>query len=165
MSFSKRMWIVSVALAMALCTGISFSCIKTSCSNTICVNGGICNAGKCTCATGFEGDNCATPSRQKFLGYWYLPDTGIITRAAQTPVQIVAGALITDIFIENINNIITQPVSAYISGSDSLYIPTQVVLGYTITGTGFFVNDTEILAHYVMTDTTGHANSVNAVWQ
>jgi hypothetical protein len=44
------------------------SCNKDECKDVVCQNGGTCSEGKCTCPTGFEGTNCETKSRDKFIG-------------------------------------------------------------------------------------------------
>lgn len=44
------------------------SCNKDECKDVVCQNGGTCSAGICTCATGYEGTNCETKSRDKFVG-------------------------------------------------------------------------------------------------
>lgn len=44
------------------------SCNKDECKDVVCQNGGTCTEGKCTCVTGYEGTNCETKSRDKFIG-------------------------------------------------------------------------------------------------
>ncbi len=44
------------------------SCSKDECKDVVCQNGGTCAEGKCTCTTGYEGTNCETKSRDKFVG-------------------------------------------------------------------------------------------------
>ena len=43
------------------------SCTKDDCKDVVCQNGGTCVSGKCQCPTGYEGTNCETLSRAKFL--------------------------------------------------------------------------------------------------
>ena len=44
-----------------------FSCTDP-CEDVVCENGGTCDEGTCLCAEGYEGDNCETESRAKYLG-------------------------------------------------------------------------------------------------
>jgi hypothetical protein len=44
------------------------SCNKDECKDVVCQNGGTCSEGKCTCPTGYDGTNCETKSRDKFVG-------------------------------------------------------------------------------------------------
>jgi hypothetical protein len=50
-----------------------------SCSNSGCTincqNGGTCYNGLCQCPTGYEGANCQTLSRQKFISSYYGSDS------------------------------------------------------------------------------------------
>lgn len=65
-----------------LISGATFmsSCKKDPCDTTSCLNGATCNEGTCECTTGYEGENCGTEMRQKFLGTY----TGTMTVAGQT---------------------------------------------------------------------------------
>jgi hypothetical protein len=46
------------------------SCKKDKCEDKVCANGGTCNEGTCTCAAGFEGENCNTEIRSKYYGLY-----------------------------------------------------------------------------------------------
>ncbi|MBS1587347.1 MAG: calcium-binding EGF-like domain-containing protein [Bacteroidetes bacterium] len=66
-----------IALATALTIGafsvVTYtSCSKDNCKSVVCKNGGTCNStdGSCSCATGYEGTDCATLSRDKFVGVY-----------------------------------------------------------------------------------------------
>lgn len=48
---------------------VSFSC-SDKCKDISCKNDGTCDDGKCSCAPGFEGNDCSTASRDKFIGTW-----------------------------------------------------------------------------------------------
>ncbi len=44
------------------------SCTEDKCKDVVCQNAGTCAEGVCTCAAGYEGTNCETEERTKFLG-------------------------------------------------------------------------------------------------
>ena len=50
------------------------SCSKDACKDVTCQNGGTCSDGNCTCVTGYEGTNCETASRTKFIKQWSASD-------------------------------------------------------------------------------------------
>jgi hypothetical protein len=52
----------------AFCAVFYSSCKKDPCKDVVCQNSGTCSDGKCTCPTGYEGTNCETKSRDKFIG-------------------------------------------------------------------------------------------------
>jgi hypothetical protein len=63
--------ILIVILISAACTFIVSlnSCKKTklACDGVTCQNGGVCINGVCSCATGYEGSDCSTYKRDKFI--------------------------------------------------------------------------------------------------
>jgi hypothetical protein len=52
----------------AFSSAVFTSCNPDACKDVVCQNGGTCTDGTCACPTGFEGSNCETLSRAKFLG-------------------------------------------------------------------------------------------------
>jgi hypothetical protein len=44
------------------------------CKDVTCLNGGVCDEGDCICATGYEGTDCGTEMRTKFLGSYSFID-------------------------------------------------------------------------------------------
>lgn len=54
----------------------STSCQKTKpdnpykCNYVYCQNGGKCDSAKCKCPVGYEGSDCGTATKTKFLGVW-----------------------------------------------------------------------------------------------
>lgn len=49
-------------------TLLATGCKKDPCKDVSCLNGAACADGKCLCTTGYEGDNCGTEMRAKFIG-------------------------------------------------------------------------------------------------
>lgn len=61
----------SALLAVGAFTMVTYTaCTKDECEDVVCNNGGACVSGTCNCATGYEGTNCDTKSRDKFIGTW-----------------------------------------------------------------------------------------------
>ena len=60
--------LVTAFLTLGFFSAISYiACNKDKCNNVACLNGGECDGGICTCAAGFEGNRCQTPSRDKWI--------------------------------------------------------------------------------------------------
>ena len=74
--------------AAALATATIFSACDP-CKDVECQNSGTCVEGTCECATGYEGVNCETEMRTKFLGNYKVSgsDTGGFTYT-DVPVKI-----------------------------------------------------------------------------
>ncbi len=59
----------SALLTIGTFTAVTYtSCTKDECKDVVCQNGGTCISGTCSCPTGYEGSNCQTLSRDKFVG-------------------------------------------------------------------------------------------------
>ena len=112
------------------------SCNRDQCKSIVCAYGGVCNNGSCTCPSGYEGTNCETISRNKFLGNWSVFEKGSITEAAQYPISISEGDKITDVLITNFYNYFTGPVLGSII-HDTLFIPNQQYQGKVLFGVGY----------------------------
>jgi hypothetical protein len=88
------------------------SCNKDECKDVVCQNSGTCNAddGSCTCATGYEGNNCETKSIDKFVKQWSASDKeATTTTTIPTYVSaIVAGSTATQIKISNFSALLVE---------------------------------------------------------
>lgn len=61
----------SALLAVGVFATITYtSCNTDECEDIECLNGGTCIAGSCSCPTGYEGTDCSTLTRDKFIGTW-----------------------------------------------------------------------------------------------
>lgn len=66
----------SLLAAVAVATTMFFaSCSEDKCKNVTCQNAGTCIDGACECASGYEGTNCETLWRTKFLYTWTMSGT------------------------------------------------------------------------------------------
>lgn len=64
----KQFALTAFLTVSAFCAVVYTSCNKDECKDVTCQNGGTCSAGVCSCPTGYEGTNCETKSRDKFVG-------------------------------------------------------------------------------------------------
>jgi hypothetical protein len=62
---------VSVLLTLGAFSAITYTaCTKDECKDVDCGLNGTCISGACSCATGYEGTNCQTKTRDRFIGTW-----------------------------------------------------------------------------------------------
>ena len=131
----KTILISALATFSAFISVAYLSCNRDKCKTIVCANGGVCNGGACICPSGYEGSNCETVSRFKFLGNWSVFEKGSITPTQQYPINIKEGANITDVLIYNFYNFFLTPVKGYVT-ADTLYIPNQQYQGKVLVGQG-----------------------------
>ncbi len=118
-----------------------FSCNRDKCKSVVCAHGGVCDGGRCICKSGYEGSNCETISRDKFIGAWAVFEKGSITNAAQYPIAIERSNNITDVAIINFYNYFKAPIKGYVI-RDTLYIPNQQLEGHVVFGQGVIYSNT-----------------------
>jgi hypothetical protein len=172
-SFLQILFVVLVATSI----GVLHSCSKKDdttpvdpCANVSCLNGGTCSNGSCACTAGYEGTNCGTESRIKFLGrftggqnsyddncgtkdttlsYSYA-DSVIVTRDSSS-------SDVSRIRIYNLGDyqgsIGNYYVYATVSGSN-LTIPSQSQGGVTFSGTGSISGNTLTINYAGFVDAT-----------
>jgi hypothetical protein len=152
----------SVLFSIAIIILIA-SCNKKM--TTDCGNGGTLRGGTCVCTQGFEGPDCGTISRNKFIGNWSQSGSGSLTIATQFPVSVQPAEAINSVSIVNFNNTFVNPINAFVSGADSLIIPAQQIDGKTVEGFCFYVANNNISVHYTIIDgTTGIVQTIDARW-
>lgn len=150
---------VSAVLALTTIFSVAyFSCNRDKCKTIVCANHGVCNYGVCVCPSGFQGTNCETVSRQKFLGNWLVFEKGTITNAAQYPISIEPSNNVTDVVIKNFYNYFEHSIKGYVQ-HDTLYIPNQQLEGRIVFGIGYITSNVTygqygtILMNYEVIDT------------
>lgn len=65
----KRLSNILVLFTLATGLFIMNACTDP-CKDVTCKNGGVCEEGECICAEGYEGEDCGTEWREKFIGTW-----------------------------------------------------------------------------------------------
>jgi hypothetical protein len=156
----------------AFCAVVYTSCNKDACKGVVCQNGGTCSGGTCTCVTGYEGTNCETKSRDKFVKSWSASDliTGGTSPLAYSA-SIAAGVSsdITAVIIGNAfsdNFFTVGPINATISGS-TITIPSQNPDGnkYSLTGTGTLSAGKITWSYTIKNDVTSVSQVYSGTWQ
>lgn len=129
------------ALVVALVFGIQ-SCKKDDpdpCQDTTCLNGGTCNDGTCTCTDGYEGSNCETEEREKFLS-GYNCNNSCIPGASWSCNIITSGTGVTKVVLQDIGNVAGLDVTGTVDGT-TITIASQTDTddfgdSWTVEGTG-----------------------------
>jgi hypothetical protein len=146
----------------AVFTVITYSaCNQDKCKSIACSNSGVCTDGKCNCLSGYEGPQCETINRTRYLGPWIVTENGSITDAAQYTISIEPGDNISEIRIKNMRNLFTEYVSAFVN-HDTLVIPQTTIENgkYTVIGSGILTYEKyygvngKLTVRYKVTDNT-----------
>lgn len=166
----KRIALSAFLTVSAFCAVLYTSCSKDECKDVVCQNGGVCSGGTCTCVTGYEGANCETAVRAKFIKQWSASDKeATTTTTIPTYVSaIVAGTTIADIKISKFSNLFDNDVVATVSGN-VITIPSQQPDNdgyYVTTGTGTYNTTTkQITWSYTLKNPTNIEKSYTGTWQ
>ncbi|MBI1266481.1 MAG: hypothetical protein GC193_03515 [Cryomorphaceae bacterium] len=128
-----KLFLLSLSFGALALTGC-----KDECDEVLCQNGGTCNDGICACATGYEGAECATETRSKFLGSYSVSESCSSGNYTFNLTITTSSTGVRNVIINNFYDFGIS-VSATISGN-SLTIPNQTVssggAAYTISGSG-----------------------------
>ena len=165
----KKLSILTAGIMMVFSLAIItfYSSCTDPCKDVVCLNAGTCVDGACSCADGYEGDDCGTAIRQKFIGSWTAADACSLSGTGAYTVTVTAGTGIFDVKITNMWNAFVNQVNATISGN-TITISTQEPDsdGFTISGTGTISSDgLTITWTYTVTDTsTGDTDTCTSTW-
>ncbi len=109
----------SLLAAVAVATTVFFaSCSEDKCKNVTCQNLGTCIDGACECASGYEGTNCETLSRAKFLGNYTFDETPSSEPAGTNyPNTFSSGTANNEMIISNFGGYSTAIVTVKVAGS------------------------------------------------
>ena len=133
----KNLFSKSAMSVLALSTALFFSSCKDECKDVTCNNGGVCVEGACDCAVGYEGTDCSTEIRAKFIGTYTVsgtvacPVTGSGTIPSTSLVITNSSASNTKIAI----NLLGVNLTATVNGS-SFTIDQSTQNNFTYTGSG-----------------------------
>ncbi|MBN8671717.1 MAG: calcium-binding EGF-like domain-containing protein [Chitinophagales bacterium] len=156
---------LSALLTIGAFSAITYtSCNKDECKDVVCKNGGTCAAGVCSCPTGYEGTNCETVSRDKFVGNWSGSDA--CTSGTYTIALSVAKST------NDINALVNNPggfggtvqITGTVTGKNTLsFTNASVGGGRTLTGSMTF-NGNAMTFAYTVTPATGSADVCNGTY-
>jgi len=158
-------------LAVGAFTMVTYTaCNKDECKDVVCNNGGTCANGSCNCATGYEGTNCETETRAKFVKTWTASDKDITNDDALPTYtsSIVNGTTVTEVKISSFSDdYFTADVRATVSGN-TITIPSQQPDNdlYYVEGSGTYnSSDKKITWTYTITDPVNQKISYTGTWQ
>ena len=151
--------------AITVFTAVTISsCKEDKCKAIVCAFGGVCTDGICLCPSGYEGPQCETITRTRYLGPWIVTEDGTLTDAAQYTVSVEKGVNINELRIKNFHNLFVKEVSAFVKG-DTLYIPQQELENQnTVIGSGYITEDKfygthgRLVIKYKVTDSIGRVD-------
>ncbi|MCC6577179.1 MAG: hypothetical protein IT228_07545 [Flavobacteriales bacterium] len=126
--------ISKLMLGLALVAFTATGCKKDKCKDKNCGNGS-CVDGSCVCNTGYEGSECGTEKRSKFLGSWSATENCTSGNYSWTMTSTASSQGITAIIFNNFAGFNGINVSATVnSNGTSLTIPNQTLSGATFSG-------------------------------
>jgi hypothetical protein len=100
------------------------SCQDDPCDGVACLNGGLCNEGNCLCAPGYEGSDCSTEQRAKFIATYNFNEIctgGEYNYVAELSASVGA---VTQVRIANFAALTGTEIIGVVGGSD-MNIPQQ----------------------------------------
>lgn len=155
----------ALGVAAVFTTVTVSSCNDDPCKSIVCAYGGTCADGDCICPSGYEGTHCEVVTREKYRGVWTVFEDGTATNPAPPyQVSFVNGEGATDMTLTNFYNTFPGNDINVRVKSDSMFIPQQVVNGYTIEGwgylkwTGIYPDHGELTVHYKVVNPEGVTN-------
>jgi hypothetical protein len=134
--------LMSGFIALGTISTVLVSCNEDLCKDKVCANGGICDAatGNCACATGWEGVDCKTASRNKFLnaaGYTVVEDGTSSASATYTGTIVASGTDSTALNLGNVWGVFVNTVRGTVNGSTVTIARQQPDAdGYWVEGNG-----------------------------
>jgi hypothetical protein len=147
-----------LALILLLTIG---ACKEEPCDSVVCYNGGTCLNGTCDCTTGFEGDDCNTEMREKFIGGYVVSEVCNGEQYAYQMNIINSGTSVSNVFLVNFGGLDINAEA--VVNNNSLTIPSATIMvqGESLTFEGSGTIDGNILTiTYVIEGPGGTLNCV-----
>jgi len=121
------------------------------------------------CPVGYEGKNCDTEMRAKFIKTWSANETSG-TQQLVYSCTIAAGSAINQVVISNTfsDNFFNNNINATVDGN-TITIPNQKPDGaasaYSVEGTGTYVGGEIQWSYLIVQDVTGNQITTTGVWK
>jgi hypothetical protein len=144
--------LLKTLVTIAVLSAVLFqSCKLDKCKAIVCAYGGICNEGSCTCLPGYEGANCETITRNKFISsIWEVSEKGTISPKRKYGVAIEPAAEVNWVTLNNFYNFFgSRSVRAYVE-RDTIIIPNQQINGKVIVGRGYIMSASPELVNNII---------------
>ncbi|MBL7767036.1 MAG: calcium-binding EGF-like domain-containing protein [Chitinophagaceae bacterium] len=147
----KSILVASFLTVGIFSTTVFTSCDPDPCQDVICNNGGTCTDGTCTCKAGYEGTDCSTLSRTKFIGTYTGNETCTVGTDSYS-IQCTTNSDDTKFNIINLYNNSPQLTAIASADGNSFTIPSQTVgAGVTASGSGAITSNS-ITITYTISD-------------
>ncbi|MBL8012041.1 MAG: hypothetical protein JNJ64_15650 [Flavobacteriales bacterium] len=141
--------ISKLMLGLALVAFTATGCKKDECKDKNCGNGS-CVDGSCVCNTGYEGSECGTEKRAKFIGSWSGTETCTSGNYTWTMTSTSSSTGVTAIIFNNFAGYSGLNISATVnSNGTSLTIPNQTVSGATVSGSAQLTGNIMTLTYQI----------------
>lgn len=139
--------ISKMMLGLAIVAFTATGCKKDECKDKNCGNGS-CVDGSCVCNTGYEGSECGTEKRAKFLGSWTATETCTSGNYNWTMTSTASSQGVTAFIFNNFAGYNGININATVnSNGSSITIPNQTVSGGTFSGSAQIVGNVMTLTY------------------
>ena len=161
------------ASIMMLAIGFAFTgCNTDACKDVECGDFGTCLEGDCVCDAGYEGTDCATLSKDKFLGTSGAAATYAVSdnctgsgAATYTVVMSPSSTDDTKVLLADFWEFFTNPVEATIDG-EKITIANQDPDsdGYTVEGSGTYASNVITFSYSITEVSSGDVDTCTSTW-
>lgn len=164
---------VGIALLILFSVSTIFfyqSCKTDPCKNKVCNHDGTCSGDTCKCATGYEGSDCSTISRDKFIKAWTVMSSSCLTTTPFPSWTVTASTDTSSDRQLKFSNFSNFPcgagaivVSCTITSVNTFIIDNQTACGITFSGSGV-LSGTQLVVSYTYNSTTFGSGTCTETW-
>lgn len=121
MKFWKPFLLTTALFGAIVSTAVLTSCEPNSCDGIICYNAGSCGSGVCNCPTGWEGAQCQTAKRDRYIGIYggfMQCDNTAQTIDTVTIAPANRGLLTVDVYVQSL---LPKVLHGFVESNESTY--------------------------------------------